>query len=117
MADLAGGMYDRAKAAELLDISLSAVDEQHRSRKILGVPYTDDVYFPAAQFKNRSAVPGLEEILVAFGDMGPWGQFQLLLVPITDFTDHPASILELLARGVDEARFGSIVSLVRGWAA
>lgn len=118
MSEMVGGMYDRGTVADLLGITVSDVDELHQARQIIGVPYArDDIRFPAAQFRNGAVVPGLAPVLAAFGDMNPWGQLQLLVVPIKGFTAAPASIFDILGEGVDEPTRGRIVALVRGWAA
>ena len=117
IAGKAGGMYGRADVAELLGISLSAIDKQRQRGQILGVPYGHDIRFPAAQFRDGVTVPGLRAILAAFGDMNPWGQLQLLVAPVEGFADEPASILDILAGGVDGPTLGRITGLIRGWAA
>lgn len=117
LAERAGGMYGRADVAELLGVTPAAVDKQRQRGQILGVPYGGDLRFPAAQFRGDTVVPGLRTVLSAFGDMNPWGQLQLLVAPIEGFGDEPASILQLLARGVDGPMLGRITGLIRGWAA
>lgn len=116
IADKAGGMFARADVAPLLGVTPAAVDKQRQRGQILGVPYGNDIRFPAAQFKDGTVVAGLKPILAAFGDMNPWGQLQLLVAPIDGFSEEPASILDLLGRGVDDDVRAQLLGLVRGWA-
>ena len=116
VAEKAGGMFARADVAQLLGITPAAVDKQRQRGQILGVPYGNEIRFPAAQFKDGAVVPGIKPILAAFGDMNPWGQLQLLVAPLDGFGDGPASILDLLARGVGEDVRLQLTGLARGWA-
>jgi len=116
LAEKAGGMFTRADVAELLSVTPAAVDKQRQRGQILGVPYGNEVRFPAAQFANGAVVPGLKPILAAFGDMNPWGQLQLLVAPLSGFGEGPASILDLLAQGVGQDVQEQLIRLIRGWA-
>ncbi|WP_375383417.1 hypothetical protein [uncultured Sphingomonas sp.] len=113
----AGGMLARSDVADLLGVGSAAVDKQRQRGQILSVPYGTDIRFPAAQFRDGRAVPGLKPILAAFGDMNSWGQLQLLVAPLEGFSDEPASILDLLAAGVDAETLDELAGLARGWAA
>lgn len=117
LADKADGMYGRADVAALLGVTPAAIDKQRQRRQILGVPYGSELRFPAAQFHGDAVVPGLKAILSAFGDMNPWSQLQLLVAPIEGFGDKPASILDLLAQGIDQPMLDRMTGLIRGWAA
>ncbi|MFZ3484861.1 hypothetical protein [Sphingomonas sp. 3-13AW] len=116
LAEKAGGMFTRADVAELLSVTPAAVDKQRQRGQILGVPYGNEVRFPAAQFANGAVVPGLKPILAAFGDMNPWGQLQLLVAPLSGFGEEPASILDLLAQGAGQDVQEQLIRLIRGWA-
>jgi hypothetical protein len=116
LAEQAGGMFARAEVAELLGVTPAAVDKQRQRGQILGVSYGNKIRFPAAQFADGAVVPGLKPILAAFGDMDPWGQLQLLVAPLSGFGEGPASILGLLAQGVDQDVQEQLVRLIRGWA-
>ncbi len=117
LAEKSGGMFARADVAQLLEVTLAAVDKQRQRGQVLGVPYGNEIRFPAAQFKDGAVVPGLKPILAAFGDMSPWGQLQLLVAPLEGFLDKPASILDMLAHGVGEDVRVQLTGLARGWAA
>lgn len=112
----AGGVFSRADVAQLLGVTPAAVDKQRQRGQILGVPYGNDIRFPAAQFKDGAVVAGLKPVLAEFGDMNPWGQLQLLVAPLDGFAEEQTSILDLLARGVDDGVRAQLLGLVRGWA-
>lgn len=116
LAARAGGVYARAEVAELLGVTPAAIDKARQRRHILGVPYGTEIRYPAAQFRDGAAVPGLKPVLDALGDMHPWGQLQLLAAPLDGFGDEPASVLELLARGVDADTRARLAQLAAGWA-
>ncbi len=116
VTEKAGGMFARADVAQLLDVTPAAVDKQRQRGQILGVPYGNDIRFPAAQFKDGAVVAGLKPVLAAFGDMNPWGQLQLLVAPLDGFAEQQTSILDLLARGVDDDVRAQLLGLVRSWA-
>lgn len=115
LAGKAGGMFARADVAELLGVTPAAVDKQRQRNQVLGVPYGTEIRYPAGQFKDGAVLSGLKPILAAFGDMNSWGQLQLLVAPLDGFDDGPASILDLLDRGVGENTRTQLVSLVHGW--
>lgn len=115
VAEKADGMFARADVAQLLGVTPAAVDKQRQRGQILGVPYGNEIRFPAAQFKDGAIISGIRPILAAFGDMNPWGQLQLLIAPLDGFGDGPASILDLLARGVGEDVRLQLTGLARGW--
>ncbi|KTT75932.1 hypothetical protein NS334_01885 [Sphingomonas endophytica] len=117
LAERAGGMYDRAELAELLGVTPAAIDKQRQRRQILGVPFGTEIRYPAAQFRDGAAVPGLKAVLDALGDMHPWGQLQLLVAPLDGFGDAPAPLLDLLATARDAAARARLAALAAGWAA
>lgn len=116
LAARAGGMYDRAELAGLLDVTPAAIDKQRQRRQILGVPYGNEIRYPAAQFHDGAAVPGLKAVLDALGDMNPWGQLQLLVAPLEGFGDAPAALLDVLADAPDAATRTRAAALAAGWA-
>ena len=116
LAERAGGMYGRADVAEALGVTPAAIDKQRQRRQILGVPYGNEIRYPAAQFRDGAAVPGLKPILDALDDMNPWGQLQLLAAPLDGFGDAPASVFELLGRGADAGTRARLAQLAAGWA-
>lgn len=117
MAERAGGMLDRAQVADLLGLSLAAIDKQRQRNQILGVTYGSDIRYPAAQFASGETVGHLKAVLGAFGDMDPWEKLQLLTTPLQGFRDTDESILGLLADRPDRETLRQITGLVAGWAA
>ena len=117
LAARVGGMYDRAEVAELLGVTPAAIDKQRQRRQILGVPYGNELRYPAAQFRDCAALAGLKPILDALADMNPWGQLQLLAAPLDGFGDAPVSVLALLAEGADADTRARLAALAAGWAA
>lgn len=117
LAARVGGMYARDEVAELLGVTPAAIDKQRQRRQILGVPYGNETRYPAAQFRDGRAVPGLKAVLDALGDMHPWGQLQLLAAPLDGFGDTPASVLDLLGQGADADTRARLAQLAAGWAA
>ena len=116
MAVRAGGMLDRTQVADLLGLSMAAIDKQRQRNQILGVPYGSDIRYPAAQFANGETVGHLKAVLVALGDTDPWEKLQLLTTPLEGFRDASGSILELLADRPDPETLRQITGLVAGWA-
>lgn len=116
IANKAGGMLGPEDVANLFGVTVAAVAKQRQRHQILGVPYGQAIRFPASQFKDGVVIPGLEPILTAFGDMNPWGQLAMLVAPLEGFGDAPASILEILTRGVDQDELRQLTSLARSWA-
>lgn len=117
LAARVGGMYARDEVAELLGITPAAIDKQRQRRQILGVPYGTETRYPAAQFRDGAAVPGLKAVLDALGDMHPWGQLQLLAAPLDGFGEAPASVLDLLGQGADADTRARLAQLAADWAA
>ena len=117
MAAKAGGMYDRHQLADLLGVQPAAIDKQRQRRQILGVPYGNEIRYPAAQIINGETVADLKSLLEAFGDMAPWGQLQLLVTPIEGFGPTARSIFDILADRPDASTLRQLRSLVAGWAA
>lgn len=127
MAAAGGGMLLRAQVAEFLRVSSGIIDQKLRDKGILGVPWGEGIGFPAAQFLasievasvtdgfHGRVVPGLPDILESFGGMDEWGQLQLLVTPLEGFAETSASILQMLATGVDRDTLIRLCGLVRGW--
>lgn len=116
MAELAGGMLDRAQVAELLGLTASAIDKQRQRNQILGVPYGSDIRYPASQFAGGETVGQLKTVLEAFGDTTPWERLQILTAPLEGFGDSARSILEILGNRPDRETLRQITGLVAGWA-
>jgi hypothetical protein len=112
----AGGLLSIEDVAQLLGITSQAVEQKHLDGQILGVPFEGAIMYPGGQFKDGKVLLGIEPILAGFDDMHPWGQLQLMAVPLDGFTSLPASMLDMLAQGVDEDVSAELAGLARGWA-
>lgn len=115
MIDKAGGMYSRQDVADLLDVSMAAVDKQRQRRQILAVPFGTTTWYPAAQFRDGAVVPKLKTILEALDGMGPWEQLNMLLLPLDGYGLEPRSMLAILGDGVDDDRLRQLEALARSW--
>jgi hypothetical protein len=117
MAVRAGGMYDRAEVAAMLGVSPAAIEKQRQRRQILGVPYGNEIRYPASQFVKGAAVSGLKRVLEAFGDMDPWEQLMLLTTPVEGYGEGSVTIFDVLARGPAPDELRQINALVSAWSA
>lgn len=117
MAVRAGGMYDRAEVAAMLGVSPAAIEKQRQRRQILGVPYGNEIRYPASQFVKGAAVSGLKRVLEAFGDMDPWEQLMLLTTPVDGYGEGSVTIFDVLARGPGPDELRQIGALVSAWSA
>jgi len=117
MAERAGGMFDRAHVAEMLDVSQAAIDKQRQRRQILGVPYGSEIRYPAAQFAKGEVLHGLKAVLEAFGDMNPWEQLMLLTTPLDGFGSSPETIFQTLARRPEQRILKQLSGLAASWTA
>jgi hypothetical protein len=117
MAERAGGMYDRAHVAVMLDVTEAAIEKQRQRRQILGVPYGAEIRYPAAQFTDGKAVSHLKRILEIFDDTDPWEQLMLLTTPVEGFGNDNEHLLQLLARKPGEEELRQIVALASAWTA
>lgn len=117
MASRAGGMLERADVAEMLGVSPAAIEKQRQRRQILGVPYGNEIRYPAAQFAAGATVVNLKQLLQAFGDAEPWEQLMLLTTPVTGYAPEPETPLQILTRKPRAETLKQLVALVTGWAA
>lgn len=117
MAERAGGMYDRARVAAMLDVTPAAIEKQRQRRQVLGVPYGAEIRYPAAQFAEGKAVSHLKTVLEALGDADPWEQLMLLTTPLEGFGNDDKTLLELLKDRPNAANLRQIVALAATWSA
>jgi RNA polymerase sigma factor (sigma-70 family) len=77
----AGGMLSSSQVAELLGITVSAVNQRkNRHRSILAVPLSGGEWgFPARQFVDGGIRAGVTEVVRAAGKMNPWVLLSILL--------------------------------------
>ncbi len=68
-----GGTISAAEAAALLHLTRQAVDKRRKARTLLALPIGRHGYaYPLWQFGEEGTLPGLEQVLQALGDAGPW---------------------------------------------
>lgn len=81
MIQRAGGVLSSGEVAELLGITVSAVNQRkNRHRSILAVPLSGGEWgFPARQFLDGAIRPGVTEVVRAAGEMNPWVLLSILL--------------------------------------
>lgn len=117
MAGRAGGMLERADVAEMLGVSVAAIEKQRQRRQILGVLYGNEIRYPAAQFVAGATVANLKQLLEAFGDTDPWEQLMLLTTQVSGYGPDQETPLQILARRPGAETLKQLVALVTGWAA
>jgi hypothetical protein len=77
-----GGCIKTEAVAEILGISRQAVDKRRSAGKLIGLSRGKHAYlYPIWQFKERSLIEGLEQILVELQDYDPWMQVVFMLEP------------------------------------
>ncbi|EJL33109.1 hypothetical protein [Novosphingobium sp. AP12] len=117
MASRAGGMLERADVAEMLGVSVAAIEKQRQRRQVLGVLYGNEIRYPAAQFVAGATVANLKQLLEALGDSDPWEQLMLLTTPVSGYGPEQETPLQILARKPGAETLKQVVALVTGWAA
>jgi hypothetical protein len=77
----AGGCFSSGEVAELLGISVSAVNQRkNKHRSILAVPLSGGEWgFPARQFVDGDVRGGVADVIRAAVDMNPWVLLSILL--------------------------------------
>ena len=80
LLERAGGVFEAVQVADLLGITRAAVTKRARNGSLLAIPDASGrLQFPAIQFTDAGAVPGLKEVLAAFNVDSPWTRLALLL--------------------------------------
>ena len=77
----AGGALSADEAARRLGITREVIDERRRAGTLLAVPEGSDWRYPACQFQDGEAAPGLPEVVRGFADAGPWVTLDFLPAP------------------------------------
>lgn len=77
----AGGCFSSGQVADLLGISVSAVNQRKNKHKsILAVPLSGGQWgFPVRQFVDGDVRSGVADVVRAAGDMNPWVLLSILL--------------------------------------
>lgn len=81
MIQRAGGVLSSSQVAELLGISVSAVNQRkNRHRSILAVPLSGGEWgFPARQFTDGTVRDGVAEVVREAAKLNPWVLLSILL--------------------------------------
>ena len=79
-----GGALTVEEAADALGLTRQGVDRRRRAGKLLALSMGKRGYlYPAWQFTQGGTLPGLEETLDVFQDIGPWAQLTWFISPNT----------------------------------
>jgi hypothetical protein len=86
MIQRASGCLSSSEVAELLGISVSAVNQRkNKHRSILAVPLSGGEWgFPVRQFAEAAVRPGVAEVVRAASEMNPWILLSILLEPVAE---------------------------------
>jgi hypothetical protein len=79
-----GGALTVEEVADALGLTRQGVDRRRRAGKLLALSLGKRGYlYPAWQFTPGGTLPGLEQTLAAFQDIGPWAQLTWFISPNT----------------------------------
>ncbi len=79
-----GGSVPAEEAARRLGLTRQGVDRRRRSGRLLGLTLGRRGYaYPVWQFGEMGTLPGLEKVLAALRDLGPWSQVSWFISPNT----------------------------------
>jgi hypothetical protein len=106
----AGGMFSVEEAGQLLHITRQAVDKRRRGRTLLAVRQGGDWLYPRAQFHEHEAVPGLSDVVKAFGESGAWVTLEFLIT--TDSVLDDLTPREALLKGGEMRE--RVMTMLRG---
>lgn len=80
--EMAGGLISTSDAAEILGISPSAVRKRIERGRLLSIPSASGEHrLPRVQFRDGTALAGVEAVLMAMHIEDPWMRTQLFLDP------------------------------------
>lgn len=97
-----GGAIAADEAARRLGLTRQGVDRRRRAGRLLGLTLGRRGYaYPLWQFAEMGTLPGLERVLAALGDLGPWSRVSWFISPNTRLDG--ASPLTRLRAGEVEA--------------
>jgi hypothetical protein len=87
LADLAGGLLSAAEAAAALGITRQGIEKRRRAGRLLAVSLGRRGYrYPAFQFADGEALPGLDRVLPALQGRDPWTQLSFLVNARTELS-------------------------------
>jgi hypothetical protein len=79
LLDRAGTVLPASEAAALLGTDSAGVEALRETRRLLAIPLGDGWAYPALQFQDGAALPGLDRLLDAHAGKDPWAILDLLL--------------------------------------
>ncbi len=80
MLEEAGGTYTTGQVAQLLGISVAAVQQRRQRNRLVAVPLNSGEWgYPVVQFGDAGVPPALGRVLGAFEEPNPWVQLSVLL--------------------------------------
>lgn len=75
-----GGAVNGEELANLLSITRQAVDARRNSGKLLALTMGNRKYlYPLWQIREGEVLPGLDQVLAALDELGPWPKAQFML--------------------------------------
>lgn len=101
LLDRAGPVLSGTETARLLGVDKARVDTLRAERRLLAIPLGEGWAYPALQFRDGAALPGLDRLLEAHAGKDPWAILDLLLAP--DPALNGRAPLEALRAGDAEA--------------
>lgn len=105
-----GGAISVEEAAKRLGLTRQGVDRRRRAGRLIGLTMGRRGYaYPVWQFGDMGALPGLERVLAALTDFGPWSRVSWFISPNARLDDE--SPLIRLRKGEIE----SVVTAARAY--
>jgi hypothetical protein len=78
----AGGAFSAGEVAALMGVTAAAVHARRQRGTLLAVRQANGEFlYPACQFGDEGALPGLAQVLASFAVDGEWTRLSLLLAP------------------------------------
>lgn len=79
LAEQAGGLLSAEAVGRMLGITRAAVDKRRATGKLLAVRVRSDWHYPACQFRDGEALPGIPGILAGLDEATGWSVLAFLL--------------------------------------
>lgn len=81
LIEQAGGLLPAEAVGTLLGITRAAVDKRRATGRLLALRVRGDWGYPAAQFRDGEALPGIPDVLAGMDDASAWSVLDFLLTP------------------------------------
>lgn len=99
----AGGALSGVQVGAMIGISRQAVDKRRRGHALLAIREGSDWKYPARQFRDGEALPGIADVVRGFEAQGAWAALDFLLAPESALGGRsPLDALEQGDRGAVE---------------